>query len=75
MAYQADNTLITNREMLGELIAAPFRAFFDFLVRVAENDPRMVSLQALSQKTDAELAAVGRTRQGELSRIMGGHGF
>ena len=75
MAYQADNTLISTREMLTELIAAPFRSFFDFLIRMAENDPRMLSLQALSRKTDAELAALGRTRQGELSRIMGGHGF
>lgn len=75
MAYQADNTLISNREMLAELIAAPFRSFFEFLIKMAENDPRMLSLQALARKTDAELAARGRTRLGELSRIMGGHGF
>ena len=72
MAYQADNTLISNRDMLGELLARPFVAFFELLVRMAEANPRTAQLRALSALTDAELEARGRTRQGEIARIMGG---
>ena len=73
MAYQADNTLISNREMVVELIAAPFRSLFEFLVRMAEANPRMVALRTLSETSDAELAARGLTRQGVITTIMGGH--
>ena len=73
MAYQADNTLISNREMLVELIAAPFRSLFEFLVRMAEANPRMVALRTLSETSDEELAARGLTRQGVITTIMGGH--
>ena len=73
MAYQADNTLISNREMLVELIAAPFRSLFEFLVRMAEANPRMVALRTLSETSDEELAARGLTRHGVITTIMGGH--
>ena len=73
MAYQADNTMISNREMLVELITAPFRSLLEFLIRMAEADPRMVALRTLSETSDAELAARGLTRQGVVSSIMGGH--
>lgn len=73
MAYQADNTLISNREMVVELIAAPFRSLFEFLVRMAEANPRMVALRTLSETSDEELAARGLTRQGVITTIMGGH--
>ena len=73
MAYQADNTMISNREMLVELITAPFRSMLEFLIRMAEADPRMVALRTLSETSDAELAARGLTRQGVVSSIMGGH--
>lgn len=73
MAYQADNTLISNREMVVELIAAPFRSLFECLVRMAEANPRMVALRTLSETSDEELAARGLTRQGVITTIMGGH--
>ncbi|WP_439153886.1 DUF1127 domain-containing protein [Yoonia sp.] len=73
MAYQADNTLISNREMLGALIARPFVAFFEYLIAMAEAGPQLKQLNMLSEKSDAELEAMGRTRQGELARIMGAH--
>jgi hypothetical protein len=75
MTYHADNTLISNRELLGELIAVPFRTVFNFLVAMAEADPKMTALRELSQKSDAELEAIGRSRQGELARILGSHAF
>lgn len=73
MAYQADNTLISNREMLVELIARPFAAIFNYLVDMAEAGPQMQKLRALSEISDAELETRGRTRQGEVARIMGAH--
>lgn len=73
MAYQADNTLITNREMLVALIARPFVAIFEFLIALAEATPKAQQLQALSEMSDAALAARGLTRQGEIARIMGGY--
>lgn len=73
MAYQADNTLISNREMLIALIARPFVAFFERLIAIAEAGPQMQQLNRLSETSDATLEARGRTRQGEIARIMGGH--
>lgn len=73
MAYQADNTMITNREMLVALIARPFVAVFEFLVAIAEASPKLKQLKALGETSDADLASRGLTREGEISRIMGGH--
>ncbi len=72
MAYQADNTLITNREMLGDLLAKPFVALFNALTAMAERDSRLVRLRALAEMSEEELAANGTTRREETARIMGG---
>ena len=62
MAYQADNTLISNREMIGDLLAAPFRWLFDGMMYLAENNYRSHALQQVNALTDEQLAERGLTR-------------
>lgn len=52
-------------------LLAPFRAVGRFMILMAEASPKMKALTALSRTTDAELAAKGKTRDGEIRRIMG----
>jgi hypothetical protein len=62
MAFHPDNTLISNREMLTELVLLPFRALGRALVRLTETNSRTQSLRAVAAITDAQLAARGLTR-------------
>lgn len=56
---------------LGSLLAAPFRAIWNFMILLADASPRMRALQKLSQISDKELARRGLTRDGEMRRILG----
>ena len=62
MAFQTDNSLISNREMLVELALAPFRLIGRVFVYMTENNSRAQTLRALSAITDEQLAARGLTR-------------
>ncbi|SFS21732.1 DUF1127 domain-containing protein [Yoonia litorea] len=62
MSLRPDNTLITNREMLTELVLAPFYALARGIERLAESNARTQALRAVSDMTDAELKAKGLTR-------------
>jgi uncharacterized protein YjiS (DUF1127 family) len=62
MAFQSDNTLISNREMLGQLALAPFRAIARAIIFMAESNSRAQTLRALAAMTDDQLAARGLTR-------------
>lgn len=72
MAHQADNTLISNTEMLLELITTPFRAIGRGLIALAEAGPKMAQLRKLNKMSDADLTAKGLTRDNEALRIVGG---
>lgn len=70
MAYEVDNTLISNREMLGILaakigatLAAPF-------VAIAKNGTYYTALAKLNATSDEELAAKGLTRAQAIQRIF-----
>ncbi|WP_405405959.1 DUF1127 domain-containing protein [Paracoccus sp. Ld10] len=54
------------------VLLAPFRAVGRFLIALAEASPQMRALNRLSLLSDAELAAKGLTRDGEVRRILGG---
>lgn len=56
---------------ISALIAAPFVAVGQFLVLLAEASPRMRALEKLNRVSDADLAARGLTRDGEVRRILG----
>lgn len=47
------------------------KRFWDTLIRLAENSPRIRALNALNAMSDEELAARGTTRQAEMLRIVG----
>ncbi|WP_411891098.1 DUF1127 domain-containing protein [Yoonia sp. SDW83-1] len=62
MAFQTDNTLISNREMMIELVLTPFRAIGRWFISLAENNSRTQALRQINNMTDADLAARGLTR-------------
>ena len=53
-------------------LLAPFRAFGRAMVALAEASPQMRALNRLGETSDADLAARGLTREGEVRRILGG---
>lgn len=59
----------------GKALLAPFAAIGRFLVLLAEVNPKIRAFDRLSRISDAELAARGLTREGEIRRIMGAGGF
>lgn len=58
---------------LANMALAPFRAVGNFLVTLADASPRMQQITKLNALTDADLAAKGLTRDGEIRRIFGAH--
>ncbi len=67
MSIRPDNTLISNREMLLELLATPFRAVDALLHNLAENSSRMQALQTIAAIPESELRAKGMTRADAIS--------
>ncbi len=55
-----------------ETALAPVRAVLRILGMIADAGPRMEQLRQLNQTGDAELAAKGLTRAGEVQRIFEG---
>lgn len=62
MSLRPDNTLISNREMLLELLAAPFVAIGAALQSIAINTAHAQTLRELAAISDEELKARGLTR-------------
>ena len=62
MSLRPDNTLISTREMLLELLATPFRAIGSGLKGFATSTARTQTLRELAAISDEELEARGLTR-------------
>lgn len=62
MSLYADNTLISNREMLVELVMTPLRALGNTIIQLAENNARTKVLQAIMALPEEELRAQGISR-------------
>lgn len=62
MAFQSDNTLISNREMIVQMALVPLCALGRGLVYLTENNSRAQTLRALAAVSDEQLAARGLTR-------------
>ncbi|MFO8125163.1 DUF1127 domain-containing protein [Yoonia sp.] len=62
MSLRPDNTLISNREMLLALLAAPFLAIGAALQSIALNTAHAQTLRELAAISDEELQARGLTR-------------
>jgi hypothetical protein len=69
MALRPDNTLITNREILTEVLLAPFAALAGWVEHYATNNARTQALRAVANMSDAELAAKGLTRAEALRMV------
>lgn len=65
------SALTATARALGQILAAPFVGFANLMTMLADAHARMGQAERLSEKTDAQLAAVGKTRNGELRRILG----
>ncbi len=70
MPLRPDNTLISNREMLLELAAAPFRAIASLFGTLAISTARVRTLQEIAAITDEELHAKGLTRADVISQAF-----
>lgn len=62
MALRSDNTLISNRETISELLLAPFAAVARWFERYAVSNARTQAIRAVVEMTDEELRAKGLTR-------------
>jgi hypothetical protein len=55
---------------LGSIVARPFVAIWNFLIMLAEANPRMAAIAKLNALSDAELEARGTDRSAEVRRIF-----
>ena len=62
MALLSDNTMISNREMLTELVMKPLRAFGGMLEHMAVSNARTQAIQEIAAIPEDELRARGITR-------------
>lgn len=67
MSIRPDNTLISNREMILELLSMPFRAIGTLLHNLADNSARMQAVRVIAAVPEAELRAKGLTRADAVS--------
>ena len=70
MTIRPDNTMISTREMLVELILTPFRAFARLIERLAENNSRTQAIAAINAIPEEELRAKGLTRAQAVSMVF-----
>ena len=64
------SALNASARAFAQILAAPFVGFAKLMMILAEAHARMQQAERLSDKTDAQLAAAGKTRDGELRRIL-----
>ena len=62
MALNPDNTLISNREMIVELVSAPLRAVGAMLEHLAVENSRTRALRAITEIPEEELRRKGLSR-------------
>lgn len=55
------------------LLARAANSFWNFLIRAAENHPKMKAVNQLNAQSDEQLAARGTTRVDEVRRIFTSH--
>lgn len=67
----ANTTIDAPRGLSWGSLAAPFITIGRFLVLIAEASPKVRQLERLNTQSDAQLAARGLTRDGEVRRILG----
>ena len=56
---------------LGQFAAMPFLALWNGMIALAEAGSWMKQIERLNALSDEQLAALGKTREGEVRRIFG----
>ncbi len=69
MAHTVSFTTVPRN--VASVLLAPFRVIGGFMIALAEASPKMQALTRLNTLSDADLAAKGLTRDGEIRRIVG----
>ncbi|WP_341366946.1 hypothetical protein [Yoonia sp. BS5-3] len=75
MSYTADNTLISNREMIGQLLTRIGNALAIPFVAMVEASAANAILEELNETTDEEFAAQGTTRADAALKAFGRYGY
>lgn len=70
MSYTVDNTLISNREMFGQLLSKIGNAIAAPFLFLMKNSANYAALMQLNATTDAELAAKGLTRAQAVQQLF-----
>ncbi|MFN3664213.1 DUF1127 domain-containing protein [Yoonia sp.] len=70
MTFHTDNTLISNREMLVDLVMTPVRAVGRFIVHVAEASAQARALHEINNMSDASLKSAGLTRSQAFEMVL-----
>ena len=73
MTFHTDNTLISNREMLADLVMTPLRAVGRFIVHVAEASAQARALHEVNNMSDAALESAGLTRSQAFQLVLSRH--
>lgn len=72
MAHSATFTTNPLRFVTGALVSV-LKGIGNTLIRMAEAGPKMREVKRLNEQSDADLAAKGLTREGEVRRIFSAH--
>ncbi len=75
MSYTVDNTLISNREILGQLLSKIGSAIAVPFTAMIKSSASYAILEELNATTDEELAAQGLTRAEAVERAFGHYGY
>lgn len=63
----------SHHRSLGQVVAAPFVAVFNWLVALAEASPKYREMEHLSRMSDEQLAARGIRREDIVQKVLGTH--
>ena len=70
MAFHHDETILSNRANLRDLVLAPFRAILRGFIWLGENSAYAKQLHAIANMTDGQLAARGLTREEAIAKVF-----
>jgi len=73
MAYANTQTTTASTPNLLSLIARPFIAIGNFLVRISEASAMAQAVDRLAELSDEDLAAKGTTRRAEVEKLFGSY--
>ena len=73
MAFADTQLVSTTTSNVLSVLARPFVAFGNFMVRLAESSSQAQALAKLADLSDADLAAKGTSRSAQINEILRGY--